>query len=65
MVEREDVRDGIVQVLSLIEKGLSVECREIFIKVHGEEVQCELSLAHRLVVPSNMPIPIMRSFGSE
>ena len=43
MVERQDIRHSVIDELGLIEQGLAMKCGEVFIEVHGEEVQAGYS----------------------
>jgi hypothetical protein len=62
-VEREDVADCLVQVISLIEEGLAMECRDILVEVHSEEIEVPDPGIDRDPIVSELTVKIIGGFG--
>ena len=61
-VQREDVANGFVEILSLVEEGLAMEGGDVLVEVDGEEVQASCASLDRSLVMLQDVVEIIGCF---
>ena len=64
VIEAQNICDGVIQIFRLIKQGLAVECSEVLVKVHREEVKRPLSVIQRILIRTNVFLEVVLGLGS-
>lgn len=65
MIERKYVGDCLIEVLGLIQQGLSVEGSDVFIEIDGEEVEWSLAGKSSLIIVLQDVVIVVSGFCSK